>query len=246
VGTPTPPDAGATRHPGPLVDQDKEPGITLAQVYLDVVEFSHRADALSLPSNTKPEVGTLNVALEVAVSTDERAGYVKLTAATDPATQPIYNVKLTMIGLVTVGTEPNLSIRDYLIGSAVPTIYPFIREAFANITQRGRFGPVWLNPINTRRISEQLRGQGLRDRSSEPSEGFADRSIEPGERSDASAERETAGSAPQPGTPEPNRPAHERPRSTTQPAGRASTVHERDDVPVTPRPPIPRRQKRAR
>jgi preprotein translocase subunit SecB len=29
-------------------------------------------------------------------------------------------------------------------------LYPFIREVVANLTIRGRFGPVWLNPFNLR------------------------------------------------------------------------------------------------
>ena len=139
-----------------MTDQDKEPGVILAQVYLDSVEFSHRADALLLPPNTKAEIGSVDVAVEIAVSVDEKSGYIKLTASTDPDAQPVYKVKLAMVGLVTTGHEPNIPIREYLIGSGLAMMYPFVREALANITQRGRFGPVWLNPINAKKVAEQF------------------------------------------------------------------------------------------
>ena len=41
--------------------------------------------------------------------------------------------------------------------SAPSLLFPFLREAFASITSRGRFGPVWLNPINTRTFSEAFK-----------------------------------------------------------------------------------------
>jgi preprotein translocase subunit SecB len=33
--------------------------------------------------------------------------------------------------------------------------FPFLREAVANITSRGRFGPVWLNPFNVHEAIER-------------------------------------------------------------------------------------------
>ena len=40
----------------------------------------------------------------------------------------------------------NLPMADFLGDSAPALLFPFLREAFANITTRGRFGPVWLQP----------------------------------------------------------------------------------------------------
>ena len=49
-----------------------------------------------------------------------------------------------------------MPLRDFLAGPAVALLYPFVREAFANLTLRGRFGPVWLNPFNVRAMAEGL------------------------------------------------------------------------------------------
>jgi len=48
--------------------------------------------------------------------------------------------------------EGNLSVRDFVLSAAsVSLLYPFVREAFAAVTLRGRFGPVWLNLLTHRR-----------------------------------------------------------------------------------------------
>lgn len=36
----------------------------------------------------------------------------------------------------------------YLTSKGCALLFPFIRETIANLTARGRFGPVWLNPVN--------------------------------------------------------------------------------------------------
>jgi preprotein translocase subunit SecB len=163
-----PPDA----QPARAYNEEKQPGIQLAQVFLEAVEFSHNGDVLALPVNTKPNVGTVNIGVEIAVSTDEKAGYIRLTVATTPEASPVYNVKVTMVALLQVAEQPNLPLREFLITAGVPTLYPFMREAFANITQRGRFGPVWLNLINTKKVSDDLRVKGFTDRVPEPSDSI--------------------------------------------------------------------------
>jgi len=61
-----------------------------------------------------------------------------------------------MVGLV--DREPgaeNMSIATYLTGPATATLFPFVREALANITGRGRFGPVWLKPFNLNAVQQE-------------------------------------------------------------------------------------------
>jgi preprotein translocase subunit SecB len=45
--------------------------------------------------------------------------------------------------------QENMALKEFFTtGSAHAVLFPFVREAVANITMRGRFGPVWLNPVN--------------------------------------------------------------------------------------------------
>jgi preprotein translocase subunit SecB len=39
-------------------------------------------------------------------------------------------------------------------------LYPFLREAVANLTGRGRFGPVWLNPFNFMLLAQEVANEG--------------------------------------------------------------------------------------
>jgi preprotein translocase subunit SecB len=141
-----------------MTDPSRPPGIAISQVFLEEATFSHRADALALPLDTKPELGNIEIAVEAGLRPDRKAGLLKLSAATRPETEPLYNVKVKMVGLFEQqsGSE-NLPMADFLGDSAPALLFPFLREAFANITSRGRFGPVWLNPINTRTFSEAFK-----------------------------------------------------------------------------------------
>lgn len=53
--------------------------------------------------------------------------------------------------------EANMPLEKYATISGVSLLYPFLREAVANLTQRGRFGPVWLSPLNVAAAVEGAR-----------------------------------------------------------------------------------------
>jgi preprotein translocase subunit SecB len=134
-------------------------GLVVAQVYVESAQFSHRADALSLPPETKLEVGDVQVEITLAEAPEGDMGFIRIAVRTNPALNPMYNVGLTMIGVVTHKkgeTPPKVTVRQFLTGGAVSFMYPFLREAFANLTGRGRFGAVWLNPIDARVLAAQL------------------------------------------------------------------------------------------
>ena len=60
-----------------------------------------------------------------------------------------YKFEITVVALV--GVKPggsNMSVTEYAQASAAALLYPFARELVANITGRGRFGPLWLLPFN--------------------------------------------------------------------------------------------------
>jgi preprotein translocase subunit SecB len=52
-----------------------------------------------------------------------------------------------------------MPIADYMASGGGPTLFPFLRECVANLTGRGRFGPLWLRPINFVQLAEQLTAQ---------------------------------------------------------------------------------------
>jgi hypothetical protein len=74
-----------------------------------------------------------------------------LQVASDP-TDPnaVYRFVVEMCALIEqVPGQENMTPHEYVTsGAAAATLYPFVRETVANLTWKGRFGPIWLNPFN--------------------------------------------------------------------------------------------------
>lgn len=130
------------------MDEAKQPGLKIAQIYLSSVQFKHREDALSFPPNTKVEL-SISVSVSTAEGAEGKAGLIKIGVRTVGDDAPLYHFDMEMVGLIEADTDdPNLRLRDYLGVQGPVLLYPFLREAVANVTGRGRFGPVWLRPFN--------------------------------------------------------------------------------------------------
>ncbi len=131
------------------MDRTKPPGIQVGQIFLEQVHFSHREDFLSLPLGTQAVVGNVNVQVETGLSQDSKTGLVRVQVWTNPENKPIYNFRVSMTALVAVDeSAPNMPLNTYLAGPGAALLYPFVRQVVADLTWRGRFGPVWLSPTN--------------------------------------------------------------------------------------------------
>ena len=131
------------------MDRNKPPGIHIGQIFLEHVQFNHREDFLSLPLSTQAVVGNVNVQVGSGLSEDETRGLVRVHVSTLSENRPIYNFSVVMTALVAVDlTAPNMPLSKYVSGPGAAMLYPFVRQVVADLTWRGRFGPVWLNPMN--------------------------------------------------------------------------------------------------
>lgn len=137
-----------------MSDVSKNAGIVVGQVFAASANFAHRADAMSLAPGTPVDVGEVTVQLEVAVSSDNKAAILKLGARTrSEAPAPLYQIAAEMVALTTVPEgQDALPSAEFMQRFAVSLLYPFLRELVANLTMRGRFGPVWLQPIDARKF----------------------------------------------------------------------------------------------
>ena len=110
-----------------------------------------------LPENAAPKITGFDT--EVSLKEMGDRGICQVMLSTHPGSS--YELKLGMTALVRVipGQE-NMTIREYLAsGNCVAALFPFLREAIANITGRGRLGPVFLDPINIREFAKQIQAQ---------------------------------------------------------------------------------------
>lgn len=139
------------------MDPSKDPGIQIVKMFIDTCVFGHQPDSLMLPENAAPKITGFDT--EVSLKEMGDRGICQVILSTHPGSS--YELKLGMTALVRVipGQE-NMAIREYLAsGNCVAALFPFLREAIANITGRGRFGPVFLDPINIREFAKQLQSQ---------------------------------------------------------------------------------------
>lgn len=136
------------------MDPAKQPGILIGQILLEQAEFSHREDFLSLPPTTPIERASIGLEIQVGYSPDRKHGLVRIRAHSNPTEKPLYNVDAVMTALIQVDkSQPNMPIEQYLTGHAPAMLYPFVRQAVADLTGRGRFGPLWLSPLNLKAVA---------------------------------------------------------------------------------------------
>lgn len=152
------------------MNQSSDPKIRIAQVFVSSVGFSHREDALSLPHQT--DLGNVSFAVNVEVATAPKGdqGLIRIILQTKPEEKPLYSIRVEMIGMV-VGEDPTESTlaQDYLVNSGAFMMYPFLREFIANLTTRGRFGPLWIRPINFKKIAEEMQQNMAQSQQAGPS-----------------------------------------------------------------------------
>jgi preprotein translocase subunit SecB len=131
------------------MDQTKDPGLKIAQIFLLQAQFSHREDVLTLPYNHP--VGELNLELETKMGTNPEGtgGIVTVTVRTRDEDNPIYRFAIEMAALIEEDpATKNMKPEAYLATSGGALLYPFVREIVASLTWKGRFGPIWLKPVN--------------------------------------------------------------------------------------------------
>ena len=60
-----------------------------------------------------------------------------------------YRIDIVMQGIIEpIEGEENYPLAEYARTAGAALLFPFLREAVASITGRGRVGPLWLKPFN--------------------------------------------------------------------------------------------------
>lgn len=140
----------------PQVSEVNGPGIRVEQVILEEVVFSHRADFMQLPADTKADIGTATMKVGVGVTDPPDRALLHFDLESSPDNRPVYNVRLRLTAFFSATPQTRDFLRKFATTAGPGLIVPFVREALASITSRGRFGPVWLKAINTRQIVQGL------------------------------------------------------------------------------------------
>lgn len=133
-----------------MTDRSAQPGIRLHSVFLAEAHFSHASDPLEpLPKNMERVTGSAGIQVTVNSPKDGVVA-VRVRVSDDPDDKSSrYHFAAELVATFSVDDlAPNMPLREYALRHGAGLLYPFAREAVANLTSRGRFGPVWLNPVN--------------------------------------------------------------------------------------------------
>ena len=138
------------------MDSDAQTGIRIAQIFLGRSHFEYTVNPFEHPANEP--VGDLTTTVQISIGTDDAgdAGFISLTVGTAPESKGLYKFRVEMLAVVERDRDATLSVGEYLRVAGPATVYPFLREAVANLTGRARFGPVWLAPLNFVELGKQL------------------------------------------------------------------------------------------
>ena len=133
------------------VDPTRQPGLRIAQMFLSHANFKYKADPLTL---SHPDPSTdVQMIVDIQVLTLDQSGSpaagVRVRVRSHPESNHPYVFDVSM-GAV-IEAEPgqeNYSPSEYVLNAGAAMLFPFVRELIANITQRARFGAVWIPPFN--------------------------------------------------------------------------------------------------
>lgn len=139
------------------MDEQRQPGLEIVSIFLESARFAHREDALGIPANTEHPSTSVDIAIRLIDAPDGKNSVIGLRVTTENQPDALYHFSIEVMAVVqALAGEENLPPAEYVRTAGIATLYPFLREAVANLTMRGRFGPVWLNPFNVQAMVQEL------------------------------------------------------------------------------------------
>lgn len=135
--------------PGEPQGQAQEQHFAIQKIYLKDVSFeSPNAPTVFTEGEWKPEV---NIQLN---STNQSLGQntfevdLKITVTTKHNDKTAFLVELTQAGIFTVAGFAPENLKGMLSAYCPETLFPFAREAIAELVSKGGFPPLLLAPVN--------------------------------------------------------------------------------------------------
>ncbi|MDD2833873.1 MAG: protein-export chaperone SecB [Methylotenera sp.] len=140
-------------------NEAQEPGFSIEKIYLKdaSLEIPHAPQIFT--ERTQPQVGIelSNVAQQIEAGVFEVA--IKVTVTSKIADKTVFLVEVTQAGIFQIRNVPEENIA-MIVGITCPNIlFPYARESISDLTIRGGFQPVLLNPINFEALFAQQQQQ---------------------------------------------------------------------------------------
>lgn len=115
--------------------------------------FSHRPDFLGLDKRqVLPDVDVdAQFSLSKGLGPSIVVVNVRVQTKDDPSL--VYRFHAELMAVIRVeGASLTPEVERNLLRTGVTVLFPFVRENIANLTMRGRFGPMWIKPMNVQAV----------------------------------------------------------------------------------------------
>lgn len=125
------------------------PAISILAQYVSDLSFENpNAPASVMPSTVAPNFN-LQINVGVKKQTDEvYAVELTLTARGERESQLLFNVEMVYGGVFRIRNVPEAQIGPWLAIECPRLIFPFARQALANVVQSGGFPPLLMDPVD--------------------------------------------------------------------------------------------------
>lgn len=129
--------------------QPQEQQFSIQKLYLKDVSFeSPNAPSVFTEGDWKPEVNIQLNSSNQSIGQDTYEVDLKITVTAKQNKKTAFLVELTQAGIFTMtGFEPE-NLRGMLGAFCPETLFPFAREAIAEMVSKGGFPPLLLAPVN--------------------------------------------------------------------------------------------------
>ena len=129
--------------------QAQEQQFAIQKIYLKDVSFeSPNVPAVFADGDWKPEVNIQLNSSNQSLGKDAYEVDLKITVTTKQSNKTAFLVELTQSGIFTIVGFEQESLRGMLGAFCPETLFPFAREAIAELVSKGGFPPLLLAPVN--------------------------------------------------------------------------------------------------
>jgi preprotein translocase subunit SecB len=121
--------------------------LSIAAIHLDEARFSHIPDLLSAMPTGQAASHFSDIEVQVLEDDAHESVAVRLTAKSGAGSkQYVFLIRYVIIFNVS-GERPE-DFQKRIAATGAHMLLPFVRELVGSLSGRGRFGPVWINPVN--------------------------------------------------------------------------------------------------
>ena len=140
-------------------EQAQQPGFSIEKIYVKDASLEIPNAPQIFTDRTQPMVGIelSNFAQQIEAGVFEVA--IKVTVTSKIEDKTVFLVEVTQAGIFQIRNVPEENI-EMIVGITCPNIlFPYARESISDLTIRGGFQPVLLNPINFEALFAQQKQQ---------------------------------------------------------------------------------------